>query len=33
MWVIAELIERLSGMPYRDFVRARIAKPLGLSDL
>lgn len=33
MWVIAELIERLSGMPYRDFIRARVAKPLGLADL
>jgi CubicO group peptidase (beta-lactamase class C family) len=33
MWVIAELIERCSGMPYRDFVRTRIARPLGLRDL
>jgi len=33
MWVIAELIERRSGMAYRDFVRARIAAPLGLLDL
>ncbi len=33
MWVIAELIERRSGMTYRDFVRARIAEPLGLRDL
>ncbi len=33
MWVVAELIERCSGMAYRDFVRARIAAPLGLDDL
>jgi CubicO group peptidase (beta-lactamase class C family) len=33
MWVIAELIERRSGSPFRDFVRARIADPLGLPDL
>src|SRR5262245_38166897 len=33
MWVIAELIERLSDMPYRDFIRTRIAAPLGLSDV
>ena len=33
MWVIAELIERCSGMAYRNFVRTRIAEPLGLADL
>jgi CubicO group peptidase (beta-lactamase class C family) len=33
MWVIAELIERRSGMTYREFVRMRIALPLGLPDL
>jgi len=33
MWVIAELIERRGGMPYREFVRTRIAAPLGLTDL
>jgi CubicO group peptidase (beta-lactamase class C family) len=33
MWVIAELVERRSGMDPRDFVRARIAEPLGLPDL
>jgi CubicO group peptidase (beta-lactamase class C family) len=33
MWVIAELVERRSGLGYRDFVRARIAEPLGLPDL
>jgi CubicO group peptidase (beta-lactamase class C family) len=33
MWVIAEIIERRSRMEYREFVRRRIAVPLGLSDL
>ena len=33
MWVIAELVERRSGVPYREFVRERIALPLGLPDL
>ncbi len=33
MYVIAELIERLSGKPYARFVRERIALPLGLPDL
>jgi CubicO group peptidase (beta-lactamase class C family) len=33
MWVIAELVERAADMPFRDFVRARIAQPLGLPDL
>jgi CubicO group peptidase (beta-lactamase class C family) len=33
MWVIAEIIERRSGVTYRDFVRTRIAEPLGLSDM
>jgi CubicO group peptidase (beta-lactamase class C family) len=33
MWVLAELIERRSGLDYREFVRARIAEPLGLPDL
>ena len=33
MWVIAELIERRSGVPYLRFVRERIAAPLGLDDL
>ena len=33
MWVIAELVERCSGMAYRDFVRTRIAAPLALDDL
>ena len=33
MYVIAELIERQSGLAYGDFVRRRIAEPLGLRDL
>jgi CubicO group peptidase (beta-lactamase class C family) len=33
MYVIAELIERRSGMTYSEFVRSRIAGPLGLPDL
>ncbi|MDA0979044.1 MAG: serine hydrolase, partial [Proteobacteria bacterium] len=33
MWVIAELIERLSGETYQDFVRQQIALPLDLADL
>ncbi len=33
MWVIVELIEQRSGVPYREFVRQRIAEPLGLDDL
>jgi CubicO group peptidase (beta-lactamase class C family) len=33
MWVIAEIIERRSGMSYQQFVRERIAQPLGLLDL
>ncbi len=33
MWVIAELVERRSGVEFRRFVRERIALPLGLHDL
>ncbi len=33
MWVLAALIERVSGVDYRHFVRARITGPLGLSNL
>lgn len=33
MWVVAELIERASGRDFRDFIRERIAVPLGLPDL
>lgn len=32
-WVLAELIERLAGVDYRQFVRDRITGPLGLSGL
>jgi CubicO group peptidase (beta-lactamase class C family) len=32
-WPVAEIIERVSGQDYRDFVRTRIAEPLGLPDL
>jgi len=33
MYVVAEIIERRSGVPFRDFVRERVALPLGLPDL
>jgi CubicO group peptidase (beta-lactamase class C family) len=33
MYVIAEIIERRSGATYGEFVRRRIAEPLGLEDL
>ncbi|MFN3239443.1 MAG: serine hydrolase domain-containing protein [Pseudomonadales bacterium] len=33
MWVIAEIIERLSGSSYQSFVRERIALPLGLDEM
>jgi len=33
MWVIAEVIERRSGVAFDRFVRERIARPLGLDDL
>jgi CubicO group peptidase (beta-lactamase class C family) len=32
-WVLAEVIERISGIDYREFVRTRILEPLGLSRL
>jgi len=32
-WVLGEILERLSGRDMRDFVRERIAEPLGLADL
>jgi CubicO group peptidase (beta-lactamase class C family) len=32
-WVLAEIIERLSGGDFRTFVRERIIEPLGLSGL
>ncbi len=33
MWVIAEIIERRSGMAYTDFVRQRVLQPLALENL
>ncbi|MFP6814634.1 MAG: serine hydrolase domain-containing protein [Pseudomonadales bacterium] len=33
MWVIAEIIERRSGLSFQQFVRERIAQPLGLLDM
>jgi CubicO group peptidase (beta-lactamase class C family) len=32
-WPVAEIIERISGQDLRDFVRERIAQPLGLPGL
>jgi len=32
-WVLAELIERLSGHDFRDFIEARVCEPLGLPRL
>ena len=32
-WVLAELIERLSGEDFRDFVERRVTRPLGLPRL
>ncbi len=33
MWMIAEIIERRSGMAYTDFVRTRVLEPLRLENL
>jgi CubicO group peptidase (beta-lactamase class C family) len=33
MYVVAEIIERRSGLAYGDFIRRRIAEPLGLESL
>jgi CubicO group peptidase (beta-lactamase class C family) len=33
MWVIAEIIERRSGLSFREFIKSRIIDPLGLQDL
>lgn len=33
MWIIAEIIEILSGQTYQSFMRERIAEPLELDDL
>ena len=32
-WVLAELIDRLGGTDYRDFIRTRVLEPLGLDRL
>jgi CubicO group peptidase (beta-lactamase class C family) len=32
-WVLAEIITRLTGVDHREFVRTRIAEPLGLPNL
>ena len=32
-WVLAELIERLGGIDFRDFVEQRVTRPLGLPRL
>ncbi len=32
-WVLAELIERLAGMDFRDYIEQRITRPLGLPRL
>jgi CubicO group peptidase (beta-lactamase class C family) len=33
MWVLAEIIERRGGIAFQQFIRERIAEPLGLHDL
>jgi len=33
MWVLAALVQTRTGMDFREFVRERIAEPLGLPDL
>jgi CubicO group peptidase (beta-lactamase class C family) len=32
-WVLADLIERLSGIDFRDFIEQRVSRPLGLPRL
>lgn len=32
MWIVAALVTRLSGLPFAQFVRAKIFEPLGLND-
>jgi CubicO group peptidase (beta-lactamase class C family) len=32
-WVLAELIERISGVDFRDFIEQRVTRPLGLPRL
>jgi CubicO group peptidase (beta-lactamase class C family) len=33
MWVLAELITRVSGVDYQEFIRTRVFEPLGLASL
>ncbi len=33
MWVLAEILERRGGLAFQQFIRERIAMPLGLPDL
>ena len=33
MWVIAEIIERRTGIAFAEFVRQRVLDPLQLDDL
>ena len=33
MWVLAEIIERLTGEDFRAFLRRRIIEPLGLNSM
>tara|TARA_A100001037_G_C15138407_1_gene632355 strand:- start:218 stop:1378 length:1161 start_codon:yes stop_codon:yes gene_type:complete len=33
MWVLAEIIERVSGIQFQKYVRDQICSPLGLSDI
>ena len=32
-WVLADIIERLSGIDFRDFIERRVSRPLGLPRL
>lgn len=32
MWVIAEIVERKTGMDFREYIQSRIVEPLGLKD-
>ncbi|TNF79061.1 MAG: class A beta-lactamase-related serine hydrolase [Gammaproteobacteria bacterium] len=33
MWVLAEILEQRGGLAFQQFIRERIARPLGLTDL
>jgi CubicO group peptidase (beta-lactamase class C family) len=32
-WVLSEIIERRAGMPWKEFIRARLTAPMGLAEL